>query len=189
MPVRIEMAALVDFTEALLRDSTNTNWTADEVQTQLDLYRLNVSGLLLGRDITKKIFTPDTVAFYDGPKFFANDAALNSAQDQTGTVVTPDSKDYFNSRFAFTAVQTYSQLYLFGSAFNPYLAAADLLDRHPDAQDASQIKSLSVMQYRIEYAREGSLSDRYRQIGAFINRRRDVGFQQRTPDPYNRITP
>lgn len=189
MAVRSGMQSLVDLVEQMVDDSTNTHFNAEtDVQRALDNYRTLMNGVPFRRDSTRKVFLPDSSVFWK-IGYFDENAVLNTSQDQSGTLKTADTIDYLGARFDFnTADDTNVFLYIFGSAYNPGLAAAYLLDNHPNPEDPSQLSQLRVMQYSITFAGRNNKSkaDKLRDEWQWMNRRVAGHLNETIVDPYER---
>ena len=189
MAVRSGMQALVDLVEQIVGDSTNTHFNAEtDVQRALDNHRTLMNGVPLRRDSTRKVFLPDSTRYWQ-VGYFDENAVLNTSQDQSGTLTTANTIDYMSARFTFTAAQDNTViLYIFGDAYNPGLAAADLLDRHPDPQDPSQLSQLRVMQWSASFAGRNTKSkaDRLREQWQWLNRPVAGHLVETIIDPYER---
>ena len=175
MSVPTEAAYIVEFVSRLVRDTTYSKWDDDEMYNQLMLYEETIAGEAVWwpNGQLKTSYRPSTFVY---PKvgFLASDATINTARDGTGTAVTADTADYRNGVFRFTAKQTYDYLFVHGKAFNPFYAAADLIESHPTAEDISNLKSYSVFNYRIQFAHDVPYSRQLRRQGALLNQKREA---------------
>ena len=189
MAIRSGMQPLVDLVEQIINDSTNTHFNAEiDVQRALDNHRTLINGVPLRRDVTRKVFLPDS-SIYWKLGYFDENAVLNTAQDQSGTLKTANTIDYIAGRFTFTTADDANVfLYVFGDAYNPGLAAADLLDRHPNPEDPSQLSQLRALQYSITFAGRNmkSKADRLRDEWRWVNRPMAGHLNETIVDPYER---
>lgn len=189
MAVRSGMQPLVNLVGQIVDDSTNTHFNAEtDVQRALDDHRTLINGVPLRRDVTRKVFLPDSSVYWK-LAYFDENAVLNTSQDQSGTLKTADIIDYLAGRFTFTTADDSNVfLYIFGDAYNPGFAAAALLDRHPNPEDPSQLSQLRVMQYSITFAGRNmkSKADKLRDEWRWVNRAVAGHLNETIVDPYER---
>jgi hypothetical protein len=175
MAERAEMTAIIDYVESLLNDASTFNREAS-IQLELDFTRVEFDGLALRPDRTEKIYTPDSIEWYE-VGFMADTAVIHDNLDGTGAAITPDASDFLSPRFTFTASQNGQWYYLFGTGYNPFTVAADLSDRHPNPQVSSYLRSFRFEEYSESYDPKHTPAQRFRAKGLWLNTKRIDGSQ------------
>jgi hypothetical protein len=126
MAVRTTMAKLIGLVRSQISDpaGTKSHYTDDTVQAALDARRQLVR--FWGLETTP---TPTAAGWlyldFKSEKYFEDGAQLQNAQYQ---VVTPTAADFLNGVYTFTTTQL-ANLYISGSRYDVYAAAADLVDQ------------------------------------------------------------
>lgn len=126
MAARDTMADLINLVRSLIGDPAGSTqqFTDDSVQAALDARRQLARGEWL-----RCTPTPTSGGYeykdFAGEKYFESDARLTDGAYET---VTPDAADYLNGRYTFDDSQE-QNLYISGSRYDVYGAAADLVDR------------------------------------------------------------
>ncbi len=125
MATRSSMAHLIAYVRRLIGDTSGAQFTDDDVQEALDLYREEVSReeltavpRIIGGTVEYHRFTS-----YRG--FWESDAEIT---DAAGAAVVPDTVNWLTGVFEFTASRQ-PPLFIHGKRYDVYGAAADLLEQ------------------------------------------------------------
>lgn len=125
MAERAGMTALIDLVERLVGDTANSRFSREEMQTALDVCRVEARYMPLVGVPTR---TVGGVAWltYDaaGAGYWETDGVL---YDAAYNVLTPATADWTAGRWTFAAAPA-QPVRLLGWSHDPYLAAADLLE-------------------------------------------------------------
>lgn len=156
MAVRTEMSSLVAITQRYVSDAASTTWTSDQIQERLDAHRADFDYMPMWHDSDYHIYRAQQRAAsarqlaesetrqlapvtYDVPDFgsfykvgyLANDWAIRSSPSETTAATSPNVVDVISATFTFSTAPN-QELYLRGTGYNVWLAAADLLMETPD---------------------------------------------------------
>lgn len=182
-----QLVSLIQYVARQVRDTSFTYFSANDIEEALRNHETELRGLPVRRDTTRKVFLPDSSVYHE-IGFLSSDAVLNTAQDQTGTVKTANTINYFTPRFAFTTADDANVLlYIFGNAYHPWKAAADLIEVHPNPEDLTQLSRLRIMDFSATFANAGggkSFAERLRARRPFLNRKYAGQLTEVIVDPY-----
>jgi len=186
---RLEMLDIIDYTMGLLgQKGSDTPFTNNDVEDSLDQWRLDLEWVLLDTDPDYRRFytrpfrfgellvrdrelidvtTPD-FSQYKPVRFLSNDVVLRDDRFEGGALHTPDDTQWISGTFTFSTPPNKS-LYIYGTAYNAWHAAADLLSLTPD-DGRRPVKTLRIGNTTRTYGTEGKVKD-YRRRGNRINQR------------------
>jgi hypothetical protein len=94
--------------------------TGDEVEEHLERYRKRLF-VRCDADVDKKVYRARR-------GWFDTSAELRDNNDSGGSALSPDTSDYHEGSFTFSTARSETHLYLFGYAYDPFLAIADILE-------------------------------------------------------------
>jgi len=130
MAERAGMTALIDLVERLVGDTANSRFSREEMQTALDVYRVEARYVALTPVVS---YAPGGAAvhttFTAGAGYWETDGALYSGNY---TPLTPATSDWTAGRWTFAA-EPVAPVTILGWNHDPYQAAADLLEQRAAA--------------------------------------------------------
>lgn len=123
MAVRASMEYIIAYVRDLIRDPAAEKFTDQQIQDELDLYRLDLYAEDLKRG--RSLVPGNKVEYHDFHSrfgFWEEDAFLQQA---AGELVTPDDSNYLLGRWHFDVHQD-KQLVATGKVYNLYAVASNL---------------------------------------------------------------
>ncbi len=175
------MSDIIIYTKRLVgMDSDATSpWNDNEIQNVLDLSRIHFEWVLLDHDPdyrhyycrasrgtvpltgaykNTEVSIPD-FASYSRVGFIEGDYVLRDDRDEDGNQHTPNLANLQDGTFTFSTVPNVD-LYIYGKAYNPYSAAAQMLMETPD-QGRQALQSFSRIGVSETYATETKIKQYY----------------------------